>query len=142
MQRLIARTLTIVSLAVMLLAGEAYGQYVQHIVKLNAPFEFNVNNKTFAAGEYSIVWFAPRRLELRDSRGRVLTSLIAHPVEARRNSTATRLDFSTADGAPALRQIWFAETRVGYELFPAKLQTSIANKSPQSSAHAGGAGNK
>src|SRR5271169_3683057 len=69
----IARTLTIVSVAVWLFAGAAYGQYVQQIIKVNAPFEFNVYDKTLPAGDYSAVFVAPNRIYLQDSHGRTLT---------------------------------------------------------------------
>jgi len=54
MKQLIARTLTSLLLAVGFLAGIANGQATSWVVKVNIPFEFNVGNKTFPAGSYSL----------------------------------------------------------------------------------------
>jgi hypothetical protein len=93
MNNQIARTLTVVSLAVLLLSP-ACGQYVQRIIKVTTPFEFTVDGKSFPAGECSIVCLAPNRLDLRDSQSRVIVSPITHSVESRESNAATKLGFS------------------------------------------------
>jgi hypothetical protein len=137
-----ARTFTVVSLAVLLLAGAAYGQYVQHIVKLSVPFEFTVNDENFPAGEYSIVCVAPNRLDLRDARNHVVAQLLTHSVESRTSNPTTRLDFSTAEGGHALSQIWLANDRIGYELPAIQKRTMLVQATPQQSGRGSGAGNK
>jgi len=141
MNNQIARTLTLASLAVLFLSP-AYGQYVQRIITVTTPFEFTVDGKSFPAGQYSIVCLAPNRLDLRDSRSRVVVSLITHSVESRESIAATKLGFSTADGGHALTQIWAANDRFGYELAAPRMKTSVAKRTARGSAHASGAENK
>jgi hypothetical protein len=132
MNHLIARTLTSFSLAVLLLTGAAHGQYLRHTIYLTVPFEFTVEGRSFPAGEYSILCFAPARVVVRDWRGRVLGSLISYPVQSRENGATTRLEFSTANGEHALRQIWVASDRTGYEFAPPKMTTRMAHQPPGS----------
>ncbi|MGA8866945.1 MAG: hypothetical protein WB510_08250 [Candidatus Sulfotelmatobacter sp.] len=142
MKNPIARSMTVVSLAVLLLAGQSYGQYVQRIIKVNAPFEFTVNNRSFPAGEYSIVCLAPNRLDLRDARNWAIASLITHSAESRQPRAATKLEFSTADGSYALTRIWVANDRFGYELPTPRANAIVARGSTLGSVHTSGAGNK
>ena len=82
------------------------------------------------------------RLDLRDSRSRVVVSLITHSVESRESNAATKLGFSTADGGHALTQIWAANDRFGYELAAPRMKTLVAKRTARGSAHASGAENK
>jgi hypothetical protein len=141
MNNQIARTLTLAALAVWLLSP-AYGQYVQRIIQLTIPFKFTVNGKSFPAGPYSIVCFAPNRLDLRDSRSRVLVSLMTRSVESRERNAATKLGFSTADGGHALAQIWVANDRFGYELAAPGMKTRVTKRTARGSAQASGEENK
>ncbi len=142
MNKLIARTMTVVSLAVLLLAGQAYGQYVQRTIKVHTPFEFTASGKNFSAGEYSIVFFAPNRISLRDSRDRTIASFLTRPVEALENSSATTVDFSTTGGGHDLTRIWVENERIGYELGATKREALVAKGFFPGSTHASGAGNK
>jgi hypothetical protein len=141
MNNRIARPLTLVSLAVLLFVGSAYGQYVQRVIKLTAPFEFTVDDKSFPPGQYSIVCLTPNRLDLRDSQNRVVALLITHSVQSRENVAATKLEFSTADGRYTLTQVWVANHRIGYELALPKVRALVA-KGTVGSDHSNGAGNK
>jgi len=141
MNNQIARTLTLAALALWLLSP-AYGQYVQRIIKVTAPFEFTVNGRSFPAGPYSIVCLAPNRLDLRDSRSRVLVSLMTRALESRERNPATKLGFSTVDGGHALTEIWPANDRFGYELAAPRRKTLVARRTARGSAQASGDENK
>jgi hypothetical protein len=132
-----ARTLTLAALAVGWLSP-AYGQYVQRIIPVTIPFEFSVKGKSFPAGPYSIVCLAPNRLDLRDSRSRVLVSLITRALERRERSPATKLGFSTAGGGHALTEIWAAHDRFGYELAAPGKKTLVAKRTARGSVQARG----
>jgi hypothetical protein len=54
MENLIARILTPLGLAVLLLAGAARAQFVPRIVQLNVPFDFTVGSKAFPPGQYTL----------------------------------------------------------------------------------------
>jgi hypothetical protein len=139
----IARTITVVSLAVWLFAGAAYGQYVQQIIKLSAPFEFNVYDKTLPAGDYSAVFVAPSRIYLQDSHGRTLTTILTHPVELRDQNAAAKVEFSVAsDGSHVLTRIWPANDRTGYGVPVAQAKALLARTPSQQPSHSVGAGNK
>lgn len=142
MKKLMARNFTVVSIAVLLLAGAAFAQYVQHIVKISVPFDFTVNGENFRAGEYSIVCVAPNRLDLRDARSHVVATLLSHSVESRASSPTTRLDFSTESGGHALTQVWLANERIGYGLPAIQKRTMMVRATPQESGRGSGAGNK
>jgi hypothetical protein len=142
MKSLIASILTSLSLAVLLFAGTANAQYAPRIVKVNLPFEFSMGDKTFPAGDYSIVAMVPGRLELRDAQEHVLTSLFTHPVQALESPDSAKLDFSTASGGHALTQVWFLNNRIGYELAPQRALTALAKRRGRESVPANAGGNK
>jgi hypothetical protein len=141
MEKLFARILTPLSIAVLLLTGTAYSQYAPRIVKVHLPFEFSIGDKLFPAGDYSIVTGMPGRLDLRDAQARVLTSLFTHPVQAFESPHSAKLEFSTAAGGHALTQVWFPSDRMGYELAPQKALTAFAKRRSRESVRAS-AGNK
>lgn len=134
MKKLIARILIPLSLTVLLLAGAATAQYEQRTFKVSTPFEFSVNDKVFPAGDYTVVRATPSRVELRDSQGRVLASVITHSVESQTAPRFSKLAFSTADGGHALTQIWLENERVGYELASPKTATIAARRQSHGTA--------
>ena len=111
---------------------------------VTVPFEFTAGDKTFPAGDYSIVSTAPDRLSVRDSRGHVLASLVAHSAGWPNDySRPPRLTFYSVGGAHALTQVWM-ESSIGYELAPpqpvpvvAKRRSSAPPPSPPSVHPAG-----
>ncbi len=116
MKNLTARILTVLLPSVLLLAGTAQAQYAPHTIIVTVPFEFTAADKTFPAGDYLIVSTAPDQLSVRDSRGHVLASLVAHSAGSPDdNSRPPRLRFYSMGGAHALAQVWM-ESSVGYEL--------------------------
>jgi hypothetical protein len=118
MKNLITRTLTPVLLGVLLVAGTAWAQRVRRTARMDVPFDFTVNDKSFPAGEYSIVRTAPDRLDLCDAHGRVLASLVTHQVQSAVKTPANKLEFSGAGGGHVLTQVWFEGELIGNELAP------------------------
>jgi hypothetical protein len=142
MKSLITRVLTPLSLLVLLLGGFAHAQFVQQIVRAKVPFEFTANQKVFRAGQYSIVRTAPDRLDVRDSRGRVLASLITHSVQSLDKSASTKLEFSTEGGGHALTQVWFEGELIGNELPAPTGTTAVARRSKGKPVEISGGGNQ
>jgi hypothetical protein len=143
MQNLTARILTVLLPSVLLLAGTAQAQYEPHTLLVTVPFEFIAGDKTFPAGDYAIVSTAPDRLSVRDSRGHVLASLVAHSAGwPNDTSKPPRLAFYSVGGAHALTQVWM-EGRVGYELASQQTVLAVAKRrSPaRPAAQSTGAGN-
>lgn len=143
MKNLTARILTILLPSVLLLAGTAHSQYKPRTLIVTVPFEFTAGDKTFPAGDYSIVSTAPDRLSVRDSRGHVLASLVAHSAKwPNDNSRPPRLGFYSVGGAHALTQVWM-DSSVGYELASQQPVPAMAKRrSPALPAQSTGAGNK
>ena len=131
MKTRITRILTPLSLVVLSMVwsvAPALAQYEPHIAHVSVPFEFTAGSKAFPAGEYTIMRTAPDRLELRDSRGRVLATLITHTVQSQGGPSHTRLEFSTANGGHALRRVWMDGDVIGNEFAPEKPAAVMAGK--------------
>jgi hypothetical protein len=143
MKNLTARILTVLLPSVLLLAGTAHSQYKPRTVIVTVPFEFTAGDKTFPAGDYSIMSTAPDRLSVRDSRGHVLASLVAHSAGwPNDNSNPPRLRFYSVGSAHALTQVWM-DNSVGYELGSQQTVPAVAKRrSPALPAQSTGAGNK
>jgi len=137
MKNLMARMLTLLSLAVLLLAGIARAQYVPVSIQVKVPFEFTANEKEFPAGEYSIVRTGPDRLEIRDMHGHRLASLVTHSVQSLYESTSTKLRFSTEGRGHVLKQVWIDE-RIGNEFAAAKPHTAVAKRNMRKPVEVGG----
>jgi hypothetical protein len=143
MKNLTARILTVLLPSVLLLAGTAHSQYARRTLIVTVPFEFSAGDKTFPAGDYAIVSTAPDRLSVRDSRGEVLASLVAHSAGSPNdNNSPPRLRFYSVGGAHALTQGWM-DSSVGYELGSQQTVPALAKRrSPAPLAQSTGAGNK
>jgi len=142
MKNLTARILTVLLPSVLLLAGTAQAQYEPHSLLVTVPFEFTADDKTFPAGDYLIVSTAPDRLSVRDSRGHVLASLVAHSAGSPNDySRPPRLTFYSVGGAHALTHVWMAGS-VGYKLASPQPVTAVAKRrSPAPRAQSTRAGN-
>jgi hypothetical protein len=131
--KLIARTLTSLLLAVGFLAGTANGQATTWVVKVNIPFEFNVGDKTFPAGNYSLVQPLQHFLVLRDSRGQTIASSFTSGIESQAPAAAAKLRFESAAGQHILTEVWQRQESSGQRLFPAKYRAEFA-KHPSAEA--------
>jgi len=128
MKQLIARTLTSLLLAVGFLAGTANGQATSWVVKVNIPFEFNVGNKTFPAGSYSLVQPLQHFLVLRDSRGQTVASLFTQGIESNAPMAAAKLRFDSVAGQHTLTEVWQRQESYGQRLYPTKYRTNVAKR--------------
>ncbi|SPE23443.1 exported hypothetical protein [Acidobacteriia bacterium SbA2] len=142
MKNLTARILTVLLPSILLLAGTAHSQYKPRTLIVTVPFEFTAGDKAFPAGDYSIVSTAPDRLSVRDSRGHVLASLVAHSAGLPNDySRPPRLTFHSVGGAHALTQVWM-ESSIGYELAsPQPVLVVAKRRSSAPPAQSTGAGN-
>lgn len=142
MNNWISRLLTALSVGVLLSAGQAYAQFVPRFIQVSIPFDFTVGEKAFPAGEYTLVSMAQHRVDLRDSRRHVLASLITHSVQSLDESGSTKLQFSTAGGGHALRQVWIKGELIGDELEVPKRHIHVAQRNLHKSAEIASGGNK
>lgn len=128
MKSLIARTLTSLSLAVLLLAGVVHAQSASNVIKVKVPFEFTAGRQTFPAGEYSLVGTAPYLLALRNAEGHVLASVITRSAESATAPTSAKLTFYNDGGQYRLAQVWHANDPIGQELYQPKANAVIARR--------------
>lgn len=142
MKKFMVQALASLSLAVALLGGSARAQYEMRMFKVMLPFTFDVDGKTFPAGEYIIVRIAPDRLQLRDSQGLTVALILTHSVQAASAPSTPKLEFTTVNGDYALTQVWLENQRIGYELASPKRATVIAKNHPQASKPVAGSGNQ
>ena len=124
MKYLIARTLTSLMLVVVgLMAAQAQSTSV---ITVNVPFEFNFGDRTFPAGEYSLVQPIQHLLVLRDSRGHYIARAFTGGIESLTPAEATKLKFSNSDGQHVLTEVWQKLDSSGQRLYPAKNSTKFA----------------
>jgi hypothetical protein len=124
MKHLIALTLTSLMLAIVALPLAAQTQ--SRVIKANIPFEFNFDDKTFPAGDYSLVQPMQHLLVLRDSRGPAIAQTFSEGVESLTVSDATKLKFAYFGGHRVLTEVWQNQNSSGLRLYPTANSTNFA----------------
>jgi hypothetical protein len=124
--KLIGQALLLLSLAIPYFSGTALAQTTAPIIKVNVPFEFEVGNKTFAAGDYSILRSGKYFLVLRNSRQQVVASVLTTPVQRLTAPATPKLEFYVEGGEHRLMQVWQANDHYGSELFRPKPANAMA----------------
>ena len=124
--KLIGRVLTSLLLFVVYLCGTAQAQVTTRVIKVKIPFEFNVGDKTFAAGDYSLTQPLQHLLVLRDARGQTIASVITNSVDNSAPSAVAKLTFGSVDGQYTLAEVWQPNESVGEHVVPSKRSVAIA----------------
>jgi hypothetical protein len=135
------RILTALVVVVLWFAGAMQAQYVPHYVKVSIPFEFTVGDKLLPAGDYKFVC-TPTEIELRDTDGKVVATMVHHSVRTLDTPVAPKLVFMTEGEGHALRQVWPGSTNYGYELAPYIPGNIMARQHTKMPAQTAGGGNK
>jgi hypothetical protein len=128
MKRLVASTINALFVAVLLLAGNAYGQYLGHVIKVKVPFAFDVADKTFPAGDYSLLQTAPYLISLRDSEGHVLANVLTGSVERAESHGPAKLDFYVDGDRHVLARVWQEHESFGHQVSSSKRSTYLARR--------------
>ncbi len=132
MKQLITRTLTSLVLVVVWLAGTAYAQVTNWIIKINIPFEFNIGDQTFPAGHYSLVQPLQHFLVLRDARGQTIASTFTSGIESSTAPATSKLKFDSIAGQNVLIEVWRQDDHSGQKLYPTVTRSSFAkHRSPE-----------
>jgi hypothetical protein len=66
------------------LTAAGHSQSAKLMLKAQVPFEFNVGEKVFPAGEYKIARVTPETISLRDDRNRSVVTVVTGSVESLR----------------------------------------------------------
>jgi len=106
--------------------GITYAQTATSVIKVNIPFEFNVADKNFPAGDYSLVQPMQHFLVLRDARGRTVASAFTSGVDVSTPVVTPRLRFESVGGLHVLTELWQGQDPAGQRLMGAKSRTTFA----------------
>jgi hypothetical protein len=120
------RTLTLLSLVVLLFSGAALAQRGNAAIQVDVPFEFEVGHHILPPGVYTIDHENPYILAIHDARKRIVVTVIATPAETVGPSSAPKVQFYVDGGHNVLARIWNANSRYGYELSPQKSGATLA----------------
>jgi hypothetical protein len=127
MKRLVVSSVSVLFVVVLLLMG-AHGQTADHVIKVRIPFAFEVADKTFPAGSYSLLQSAPYLISLRDAQGRMLANLVTGRVERADASGGTKLDFYVDGERHVLARVWREHDLLGHQIPISKRSTYLAKR--------------
>jgi hypothetical protein len=125
MKNLIARILAFLTLVVLGLTMTASAQSTS-VIKVNVPFEFSFADRTFPAGEYTLMQPMQHLLVLRDARGHSIAQAYTSGVESLTPADATKLKFTSRGGQYVLTEVWENLDSSGQRVFPSKSNTTLA----------------
>jgi hypothetical protein len=128
MKNLVARILTLVFMVALIFGSTVLAQRIPQLIKANIPFDFTVNDQTYAAGTYFLASRAPVFLELRDNAGHTLATVLTNSVETVKTPTSPKLLFYTEGGRFSLAQVWQENYSIGQQLQPTKSLEKAARK--------------
>jgi hypothetical protein len=121
MKHLIAHTLTTLLLVMAGLAATASAQSLPNkVVKVHIPFEFNLGDKTFPAGDYSLTEPMQNLLVLRDSNDYPVAQVLTVGMDLPSALASTKLKFNASNGRYALAEVWRGDEQTGQKLFLVK----------------------
>jgi hypothetical protein len=139
MKNRVGRVFAAVVLGVLMMGSAVHAQRSERIIKANIPFDFVVGSEIFPAGHYSVALIGPVLLELRDSEGRALTSVLTHPV-ALAKAGKPKLRFDSEGGEHVLSQVWQKGDDIGQQVLRPK-SSSIAVRRASGHVQTAEAGN-
>lgn len=106
MKRSNVSTVTLLLVTLVLAVGMASADS-KTIIKANVPFDFNIGDQTFAAGEYSVIQPLQHMIALRDARGRTISFAFTNDVlSGNEGPDASTLRFQWVGGRRELVEVW------------------------------------
>jgi len=108
------------------LTAVGQSQSAKLMLKAQVPFEFNVGEKVFPAGEYKVARVTPETIALRDDRNRSLVTVVTRSVESPKTYSTPVLRFELEDGRYVLTQVFEEGSSTGYQLPNPKRLPAIA----------------
>jgi hypothetical protein len=114
------------------LGPTAQAQQAQRIMKVNIPFDFSVDGKTFPSGKYRVVSVAPAVLQLRDADDRSLALVLTNAVESANGPGNPKLYFNSENGQYVLTEVWQQNDSIGQQL---PLSNSLVRTAKRDSRH-------
>ena len=126
------RTITLLSLFIILAAAPAYAQSADNIV-LKVPFSFVAGKKTLPAGEYTVKRALSTRLTLIRNAGgrREYTTILTMPVRPETMALAAKLIFHRYGDQYFLHQVWTPGNERGGQLFESRAELELAKSASE-----------
>lgn len=126
MNNRVAQVLASLLLGVLVLSSTAQAQRTERTIKANIPFDFVLAGEVFPPGRYSVVLIGPVWLELHDSDGRVLATVLTRSVQASAEPNQPKLRFEEENGRHVLSQIWQEGDPLGQQVLLRSKSASLA----------------
>jgi hypothetical protein len=106
---------TLLTAAFFLFTAAGYAQQLTSNLKADVPFEFNVGQKTFPAGQYQFAEVANNTLALRDGSRRFIAAVMTAPMITIAPGFTAKLRFESVGGHLVLSEVW-TDGGTGYKL--------------------------
>ena len=130
MNQTIQNTFRLIALTAVCFAFVVSAQASQRTIKVHIPFEFNVGQQTFPAGDYSVSQTLEDVMALKNDRGETIASAFTHPVQSLNVPERPLLRFSVSDGQHTLAEVWRPEDgSTGQQLIATKSRVAVAKRS-------------
>jgi hypothetical protein len=128
MKNRVGRAFASLLLGILMLGSTVHAQHNERIIKANIPFDFVVGSETFPAGRYSVALIGPVFLELRNSEGHTLTSVLTQSVQALTETARPKLRFDSEGGQHVLTQVWQEGDSTGQQILRSKSASVAVQK--------------
>lgn len=93
----IVRDVKLLMVAVIALTVTAHPQSV-NATRVKIPFQFNIGQQSFPAGDYSVIQPEQHVLVLRNSDGRRIAQLLTQAIDSNSPADQSKLTFRLSDG--------------------------------------------
>jgi hypothetical protein len=113
-------------LLLLLLVNVARAQDEHPRITINVPFNFNIGNRSFSAGEYNLKGLEQHTTMLQNQSGRTLTDIASNSIQSTRIPQSNQLIFSCYNQHYFLSQIWEADNNIGRQLVKSRAEIEIA----------------
>ncbi len=128
-QSCILRKLTI-GLFLLLTVGMLHAQSQGKTLRIKIPFDFNVGEQRFLAGEYTLQPLRQHTMLLQDRSGEALTNFFTNSVESKEPQDSAKLVFHSYEGRHFLAEMWQPGSDVGQEMFKSTAEREMEKHLP------------
>jgi hypothetical protein len=128
-QSCILRKLTI-GLFLLLTVGMLHAQSQGNILRIRIPFNFNVGEQRFLAGEYTLQPLRQHTMLLQDRSGEVVTNFFTNSVESKEAPDSAKLVFHSYEGRHFLAEMWQPGSDIGQELLKSTTEREMEKYLP------------
>jgi hypothetical protein len=103
--------------------------HAQTAVRAKVPFNFVVSDKTFAAGDYTIV-INPHQVNVEDDRGLTVAVVLANEISGHSVGQQGQLLFHCYSDRCVLSEVWSSARQNGRQLLTQRVEAELAKEEP------------